>query len=204
MSTHNEKDDAPEGTTQNSPDAATEPATQEAATVKELTIPASIRLSQSAFNALKALMGKYGKNMVAMASICIIAYAKNAAASATVKFRTLEDKTLFALQASATDIQTGLSNLRNDLYLARKSHRDPKAAKALYEKISDKYEKTIAHAADTLDLMEKELCLTEILADADHKLLPEIIEKLANKEPSIQFANTERKQLLKILLALKS
>ena len=171
---------------------------------KDPTIPSSIRLHQSAFDALKALMVRYAKNMTEMTSVCIIEYAKKAAAVATVKYRTLEDKTLFALQASATDIRTGLSNLRQDLYEARKSHRDPPAAIALYDEISGKYNKSIDHADETLDLIAKEICLTEVLSDTDPAVLTSIIEKLAQTEPTIQFTNTERKLLRKILSTLKS
>ncbi len=185
-------------------DPKIKPASGEARTVKEPTIPSSIRLWESAYNALKALMAKYGKNMTEMTSICIFEYAKKAAAAATVKFRTMEDKTLFALQASATDIRTGLSNLREDLYQARKSHRDPAGAKAIYEVISGRYQKTIDHAEETLDLMAKELCLTGILADANPEILSSIIEKFAQKEPTIQLTSKERKILLEILTALQS
>lgn len=203
MSTHIEKDDAQkgasEGTAQNPTDAPQEKA---AKVPKPETIPKTIRLWKHAFDALKGLMGQYEKNMVDMASIAIIAYAKKAAAAAIVKYRTLEDKALFALQASATDIKAGLSNLHNDLYVARKSHRDPAAAKALYEGISGRYEKTIGHADDTLDLIKKELRLTEILSDADHEFLPEIIEKLETQQPANQRERRKRDFELKIFKSL--
>lgn len=91
-------------------EAAGTPSTGKKPTGKEETMP--IRLWLSAYHALKTLKGKYRTNMTGMASIAIIAYAKKSAAVQIVKFRVLEDKILFALQASATDIRTGLSNLR--------------------------------------------------------------------------------------------
>ena len=99
---------------------------------KEETVPKSIRLWKSAVDALKVLMGKYGKNKADMASIAILAYAKQAAAAPILRSRLMDDKTLFALQAAATDIRTGLSNLRNDLYEARKSHRNPVKLQEIY------------------------------------------------------------------------
>jgi hypothetical protein len=170
---------------------------------KEPTIPKSIRLWRDAYDALRALMAKYGKNMTDMTSIAIIAYAKNAAAAAIAKFRTMEDKTLFALQAAAYDIKIGLGNLRNDLYEARKSHRHPTAADAFYETLRGKYVKSFDHADDTLELINKELRVTEILSNVDPEILQAAIEKLETEKVATQKERKIRDLNLEILKALR-
>lgn len=150
---------------------------------KEQTIPKSIRLWKSAFDALKVLMGKYGKNMAEMVSICILAYAKKAAAAPVVYHRTLEDKTLFALQAAATDIKVGLSNLRNDLYEARKSHRNPEQLKAIYTELSAKYQALLKRSDETLKLIDKECLLHDLIDHSDHRLLMQLLDRLNLAKP---------------------
>lgn len=169
---------------------------------KEETVPKSIRLWKSAFDALKVLMGKYGKNMADMVSIAIIAYAKQAAAAPIVRFRVIAEKTLFALQASATDIQTGLSNLRNDLYKARKSRRDPEELKLLYAELSAKYQKISDHAEETLQKMDKELLLYNLLDPSDHALLVQLLDRLEQAKPKNRSERQIRDLHLKIYRAL--
>ena len=169
---------------------------------KAKTIPKSIRLWESAFSALKVLMGKYGKNLTDMASISIIAHAKKASAASIVKYRTLEDKILFALQASASDIKAGLSNFREDLYKARKSNRDPAALKAAYDALSVKYQATMVRAEETLALMDKECLLTNLLTGEEHEILMEMIKDLDNEKPTTQTEQKKRDLQLKILKAL--
>ena len=168
----------------------------------EETVPKSIRLWKSAFDALKVLMGKYGKNMADMVSIAIIVYAKQAAAAPIVRFRVIAEKTLFALQASATDIRTGLSNLRNDLYEVRKSRRDPVELKLLYAALSTKYQKTLDHAEDTLQKMDRELLLYELLHPSDHALLVQLIDRLEQAKPKNMSERQIRDLHLKIYRAL--
>lgn len=169
---------------------------------KEETVPKSIRLWKSAFDALKVLMGKYGKNMADMVSIAIIAYAKQAAAAPIVRFRVIAEKTLFALQASATDIRTGLSNLRNDLYEARKSRRDPVELKLLYAELSAKYQKISDHAEETLQKMDKELLLYNLLDPSDHTLLVQLLNRLEQAQPKNRSERQIRDLHLKIYRAL--
>lgn len=202
-STENPRDPALDGTKQNPPDATQEAATEAETVPKPKTIPTTIRLTELAFTCLRVLEGKYpALNRAAIVSLAVIAYAKKAAAAPILKYRMLHHHVLFPLQASATDIKTGLQSLGQQLFEAKKSNRDPVSLKAAYDAVAAKQIAVLEHADDTLDLMAKELSLTEILANADHEMLPNIIDKLANNEPSIQFTNTERKQLLKILKLL--
>lgn len=169
---------------------------------KEETVPKSIRLWKSAFHALKVLMAKYGKSMADMVSIAIIAYAKQAAAAPIVRFRVIAEKILFALQASATDIRTGLSNLRNDLYEARKSRRDPVELKILYAALSAKYHKILDHAEETLQKMDKELLLYNLLDPSDHALLVQLIDRLEQAKPKNRSERQIRDLHLKIYRVL--
>lgn len=169
---------------------------------KEKTVPKSIRLWKSAFDALKVLMSKYGKNMADMVSIAIIAYAKQAAAAPILRFRVIAEKILFALQASATDIRTGLSNLRNDLYEARKSRRDPVELNLLYAELSAKYQKILDHAEETLQKMDRELLLYELLDPSDHALLVQLIDRLEQAKPKNRSERQIRDLHLKIYRAL--
>jgi hypothetical protein len=169
---------------------------------KEKTVPKSIRLWESAFDALKVLVGKYGKNMADMVSIAILAYAKQAAAAPIVRFRVIAEKTLFALQASATDIRTGLSNLRNDLYEARKSRRDPVELKLLYAELSANYQKILDHAEESLQKMDKELLLYKLLDPSDHALLVQLLDRLEQARPKNRSERQIRDLHLKIYRAL--
>lgn len=169
---------------------------------KEKTVSKSIRLWPSASDALKVLMGKYGRNMVDMASIGIIAYAKQAAAAPIVRFRVIAEKTLFALQASATDIRAGLSNLRNDLYEARKSRRNPVELELLYAEINARYQKVLTHADETLSLMDKECLLHELLKPGDHLLLVQAVLQLKASKPKTRAQIQIRDLYLKIFEAL--
>lgn len=171
---------------------------------KEKTVSKSMRLWQSAFDALRVLMGKYGMNMVDMASTAILAYAVKAAAAPIVRFRVIAEKTLFALQASATDIRTGLSNLRNDLYEARKSHRDPDERKSLYAMLSAKYQKVLDHAEETLQKMDKELLLYKLLDPSDHTLLVQLLDRLEQAKPKNRSERQIRDLHLKIYRAIIS
>jgi hypothetical protein len=165
---------------------------------KEKTVPKSIRLGQTAFDALKVLMGKYGKNMADMVSIAILAYAKQAAAAPILRSRLMDDKTLFALQAAATDIRTGLSNLRNDLYEARKSHRNPEELQAVYAKLSAKYQAVLKHADETLTLIDKESVLHGLLAPCDRALLVQAIATLKAGKPKSRTGAQLRELLIRI------
>lgn len=169
---------------------------------KEKSVSKSIRLWKSALDALKVLMGKYGKNMVDMASIAIIAHAKQAAAAATVRFRLLDDKTLFALQASATDIRAGLSNLRNDLYTARKSNRDPEQLKAAYAELRAKYKALTKRADEILTLIDKEITLHGLLGPSDYALLIQAIAILEASKPKTRTQTQLRDLLLRIYKTL--
>jgi hypothetical protein len=190
------KGKAPEG------NSATVPVPNVEPIEKEETTPKSIRLWKSAFDALKVLMGKYGKNMADMVSIAIIAYAKKAAAAPVVRFRVIAERILFALQASATDIRTGLSNLRNDLYEARKSRRDPVELNLLYAELSAKYQKILDHAEETLQKMDRELLLYELLDPSDHALLVQLIDRLEQAKPKNRSERQIRDLHLKIYRAL--
>jgi hypothetical protein len=176
--------------------ASTAPAVE--ATQKEKTVPKSIRLWKSAFDALKVLMGKYGKNMADMVSIAILAYAKQAAAAPILRSRLMDDKTLFALQAAATDIRTGLGNLRNDLYEARKSHRNPEQLQAVYAKLSAKYQALLKHADETLTLIDKESVLHGLLAPCDRALLVQAIATLKAGKPKSRTGAQLRDLLIRI------
>jgi hypothetical protein len=165
---------------------------------KEKTVPKSIRLSEPAFDALKVLMGKYGKNMADMVSIAILAYAKNAAAAPILRSRLMDDKTLFALQAAATDIRTGLSNLRNDLYEARKSHRNPEQLKAVYAILSAKYQELMNRANETLTMIDKESALYELLAPCERALLVQAIAILKAGKPKSRAGTQIRDLLIRI------
>jgi len=169
---------------------------------KEKTVSKSIRLWQSAFDALKVLMGKYGRNMADMASIAILAYAKEAAAAPIVRFRVMAENILFALQAAATDIKAGLSNFRNDLYKGRKSHRDPVELKLLYAELSAKYQKVLDHAEETLQKMDKELLLHKLLDPSDHTLLVQLLDRLEQAKPKNRSERQIRDLHLKIYRAL--
>lgn len=165
---------------------------------KEETIPKSIRLWKSAFDALKVLMGKYGKNMADMVSIAILAYAKQAAAAPILRSRLMDDKTLFALQAAATDIRTGLSNLRNDLYEARKSHRNPEQLNAVYAEFSSKYQALLKYADETLTRIDKECALHGLLAPCDRALLIQAIATLKEGKPKSRTGAQLRDLLIRI------
>jgi hypothetical protein len=165
---------------------------------KEKTVPKSIRLWKSAFDALKVLMGKYGKNMADMVSIAILAYAKNAAAAPILRSRLMDDKTLFALQVAATDIRTGLSNLRNDLYEARKSHRNPEQLKAVYDILSAKYQALMKRADETLTMIDKECALHGLLAPCDRALLVQAIATLKAGKPKNRTGVQLRDLLIRI------
>jgi hypothetical protein len=165
---------------------------------KEKTVPKSIRLWKSAFDALKVLMAKYGKNMADMVSIAILAYAKQAAAAPILRSRLMDDKTLFALQAAATDIRTGLSNLRNDLYEARKSHRNPEQLQAIYTELSAKYRAILKHADETLTLIDKESMLHGLLAPCDRALLVQAIATLKASKPKNRTGAQLRDLLIRI------
>ncbi len=165
---------------------------------KEKTVPKSIRLSQTAFDALKVLMGKYGKNMADMVSIAILAYAKNAAAAPILRSRLMDDKALFALQAAATDIRTGLSNLRNDLYEARKSHRNPEQLQAIYAELSAKYGALMKRADETLTLIDKESALNGLIAPCDRALLIQAVAKLKVAKPKSRTAAQLQELLIRI------
>lgn len=169
---------------------------------KEKTVPKSIRLWKSAFDALKVLMEKYGKNTADMASIAILAYAKNAAAAPILRFRIMAEKTLFALQAAAADIRTGLSNLRNDLYEARKSNRYTEEHKAFFANLSVSYQKVMAHADRTLTLMDKECLLHQLIEPSDHALLAQLADRLELAKPKNRTERQIRDLHLKIYKAL--
>jgi hypothetical protein len=165
---------------------------------KEKTVPKSIRLWKSAFDALKVLMAKYGKNMADMVSITILAYAKQAAGAPILRSRLMDDKTLFALQAAATDIRTGLSNLRNDLYEARKSHRNPEQLQAIYSELSAKYQALMKHADETLTTIDKECALHGLLAPCDRALLIQAIATLKAGKPKSRTGAQLRDLLIRI------
>lgn len=169
---------------------------------KEKTVSKSIRLWQSAFAALRVLMGKYSLNMVDAASTAIIAHAELAAATPIVRYRIMDHKTLFPLQASATDIRAGLSNLGNDLYNARKSHRDPEERKAIYASLNTTNLATMAHADETLTLMDKECVLHDLLAPSDHALLIQALEVLECAKPKNRTERQLRDLHLKIYKTL--
>lgn len=165
---------------------------------KKQTVPKSIRLWKSAFDALRALMAKYGKNMVDMASIAIIAYAKSAAAAPILRSRLVDDNTLFALQAAATDVRAGLSNLRNDLYEARKSHRNPERLQKVYAELSATYQARLKHADETLTLIDKECALHGLLAPSDRALLIQAVATLKGAKPKNRTGAQLRDLLIKI------
>lgn len=169
---------------------------------KEQTVSKSIRLWQSAFDALRVLMGIYGMNMVDMVSTSILAYAVKAAAAPIVRFRIMGEKSLFPLQASATDIRTGLSSLRNDLYKARKSHSDPEERKALYLELSFKYQKLFVEVEKTLTLMNKECLLHDLLEPGDHQLLVQAVLQLKASKPITRAQIQIRDLYLKIFETL--
>ena len=104
--------------------------------------------------------------------------------------------------ASATDIRTGLSNLRNDLYEARKSRRDPVELKLLYAELSAKYQKILDHAEETLQKMDRELLLYELLDPSDHALLVQLIDRLEQAKPKNRSERQIRDLHLKIYRAL--
>lgn len=169
---------------------------------KEKTVPVSIRLWESAFAALKVLKAKYHMNKADMASTAIHAYGKKSAAAPTVRYRILDLKWLFSLQASANDIKQGLSNLEEDLFDARKSHRDPEERKALYDLLGERYSKVFDHADQTLTLMDKECLLNDLLKPDEHERLLKLIEKLENEEPKSVAERKIRDLQLKIFKTL--
>lgn len=171
---------------------------EETKTKNRETIPKSIRLSKVAFDALKGLMDKYDKNMADMVSIAILAYAKKAAAAPVVRYRMLDDKILFALQASATDIRHGLSNLRKDLLGAKKSHNDPVQLIETYADLSAKYESIQKHADVVLTLIAKEMLLHDLLEPSDHVLLSQYALRVENSVPQNKTQKQMRDLLLKI------
>lgn len=164
---------------------------------KEPTVPASIRLWQSAYDALKVLMAKYGKSMVDMVSTAILAYARNAVAAPILRLRLLDVPQLYTLQAAATDIRIGLSNLREDLYRARKSTTNPATLTSLYNTITARYKVTLSKAEETLDLLAKESVLIELIK-MHPELLPEIIKELENRKPTSQ----KEKQMIELQLRI--
>lgn len=180
------------------PKNKTSPETNVGPIEKEETVPKSIRLWKSAFDALKVLMGKYGKNKADMASIAILAYAKQASAAPILRSRLMDDKTLFALQAAATDIRTGLSNLRNDLYEARKSHRNPVKLQEIYAELSAKYQALMKRADETLTLIDKECALHGLLAPCDRALLVQAVATLKGAKPKNRTGAQLRDLLIKI------
>lgn len=94
------------------------------------------------------------------------------------------------------------ATLREDLYQARKSNRDPVALKAAYDAISAKYQATMHHADETLSLMDKECLLTDLLTGDDHEILMEMIKDLEIEKPTTQLEQKKRDLQLKILKAL--
>jgi hypothetical protein len=184
------------------PKNKTSPETNVEPVQKEKTVSKSIRLWESAFAALKVLMGKYGMNMVDMVSTAIIAYAEKAAAAPILRYRIMDRKTLFPLQASATDIRAGLSKLGDDLNNARKSHRDPEERKAIYTSISTKHLATMAHADETLTLMDKECLLHDLLTPSEHALLVQLLDRLEHAKPKNRSERQIRDLHLKIYKTL--
>ena len=196
MSTHIEKDDAPEGTTQNPPDA-----TPEATTVpKPKTIPTTYRLTEPAFHALKVLEAKNPKmTRAAVMSMTVIAYAKKAAAAPVIKTRMLHDDCLFALQAAASDIKLGLQSFQQQLFTEKKSSRDPAALTAAFSTIAANFRETFAKAEATLGDMDREHVLHDILNPNNTGLLKEIIEDI-EKGTSPDPRKTQKRELLLTIL----
>ncbi len=169
---------------------------------KEKSVSKSIRLWKKAFDALRVLMGKYGMNMVDMASTAILAYAVKSAAAPIARYRIMDWKSLFALQASATDIKAGLSTLGNDLYKARKSHRDPVERKAVYSEIGTSQLNVLADARETLRKMDKEILLHDLLEPGDYELLVQAIVQLKASKPRTRAQRQIRDLYLKIFETL--
>jgi hypothetical protein len=165
-------------------------------------IPKSIRLSQTAFNALKGLMGKYDENMADMVSIAILAYAKNAAAAPILRYRLLDENMLFLIQASATDIRSGLCNLRGDLRSARKSHSDPIQLQEFYADMSDKYQSILKHADEVITLIDKEMLLDALLEPSDFDMLRQEVLRIENSKPNTISERKLRELLLRIYQTL--